>query len=185
MQSRLRFLPILAAALLAPGLSSAQGAPKSTAPAPASTPVLQAPATTSVITLKLKLDAVAELAAGRTKLDGSLSVVKSAAKGKNEWREGVVLFAAAEAARKDGNNTVAYKKLVAEANTRFDLARTLAGGGAGTSAGLTALKADATVGKYLGTLDKDLPVVDTLLSTSTAWAEASVNGKRFFEPETF
>lgn len=179
MQSRIRLVSTLAATLLVPALVCAQ-----TAPAPTSSSTLQTQTTTSTITLKLKLDAVAELAAGRTKLDGALPVVKTAAKGKNEWREGVVIFAAAEAARKD-NNTVAYKKLVTEANTRFDLARTLAGGGTGTSAGLTALKADAAVGKYIGTLDVDVPAVDTLLATPTAWAEASVNGKRFFEPVSF
>jgi hypothetical protein len=179
MQSRIRLVSTLAATVLVPTLVCAQ-----VAPAPSSTPALQ-PQTTSTITLKLKLDAVAELAAGRTKLDGALPVVKTAAKGKAEWREGVILFAAAEAARKDNNNAVAYKKLVTEANTRFDLARTLAGGGAGTAAGLTALKADATVGKYIGTLEKDIPVVDTLLATPTAWAESSANGKRFFEPVTF
>lgn len=183
MQPRIRLVSTLAATLLVPAIVWAQTAPTSTT-APAST-TTTTQTTTSTITLKLKLDTVAELAGGRTKLDGALPLVKTAAKGKNEWREGVVIFAAAEAARKDNNNVVAYKKLVTEANARFDLARTLASGGTGTAAGLTALKADATVGKYIGTLDKDLPAVDSLLSTATAWAEASLNGKRFFEPESF
>jgi hypothetical protein len=155
------------------------------APAPASTtatvPTATAPAPTSTATVtivKLKLDAVTELKASRGQLETTYSGVKLSGKGKAEWREGVILLAAGDAARKAGD-AVAYKKLATEATTRFDLAKTLSTGGTGKAAGLTALKADALLGKYVTPAEGVVPAVDTLLGTATAW---TING---FEPETF
>ncbi|MCK6571221.1 hypothetical protein L6V77_08985 [Myxococcota bacterium] len=167
------------------GPAGAQVAPK--APATASTtatvPAATAPAPTSTATatvtiVKLKLDAVTELKASRGQLETTYSGVKLSGKGKAEWREGVILLAAGDAARKAGD-AVAYKKLATEATTRFDLAKTLSAGGTGKAAGLTALKADALLGKYVTPAEGVVPAVDTLLGTATAW---TING---FEPETF
>lgn len=179
MQTRL----FVAAALLVGGLSApaALGA----APAPTSTTTTTAPAPTSTTTtttaptvLKLKLDAVAELKDTRGRLELGYPTVKTAAKGKTEWREGVILLAAADAARAKGD-AASYKRLATEANTRFDAAKVLAAGGTATTAGLTALKADLAVGKYVTPAETVVQPLDKIFTTSTTWA---VNG---FEPESF
>jgi hypothetical protein len=156
----------------AAGPAMAQLAPTSTT-APAST------TTTATVTIvKLKLDAVTELKTSRGQLETTYSGVKLSGKGKAEWREGVILLAAGDAARKSGD-AVAYKKLATEANARFALAKTLSTGGTGKSAGLTALKADALLGKYVTPAEGIVPAADTLLGNETTW---TING---FEPETF
>ncbi len=175
MSSRSRRLGrvLCVATVLAAGTASAQLAPTS------STTSAPAPTSTATVTIvKLKLDAITELKASRGQLETTLSPVKLSGKGKAEWREGVILLAAGDAARKAGD-AVAYKKLATEANARFSLAKTLSTGGTGKSAGLTALKADAVVGKYVTPAEGIVAPVDTLLGTSTAW---TING---FEPETF
>lgn len=159
---------------LAAPLALAQTAPtSSTAPA----------STNTAATLTLKLDAVPVLKATRVKLDGSYTTLKNAAKGKSEWREAVVVFAAADAARKAGD-TASYTRLADEANKRFDAANTLAGGGTAKTSGLDGLSADLQVGKYFkladgATLDSKIAGTDKLFTTPTAWGAAG------FEPVSF
>ncbi len=178
-RSRRRGLLLCLSALAFSTAAHAQLAPTSTAPAPTSTIAAPTSTTTATVTIvKLKLDAVAELKSSRGQLETTYGGVKLSGKGTAEWREGVILLAAGDAARKVGD-AVSYKKLAIEADARFALAKTLSTGGTGKSLGLTALKADAVLGKYVKPAEGLVAPVDTLLGTTNAW---TING---FEPETF
>ncbi len=171
-----RRLGLVSFAIAALTSTGALAAPAPTSTAPTSTaPIVTAPATTA--TVKLKLDKVIELYDSRGKLETSYGSIIKATKGKDEWREGVILLLAGDKARAAGD-AVAYKKLALEANSRFDMAKTLAAGGTGTTGGLTTLKADALLGKYVSPAETAVVPTATLTGTTDTWS------KQGFEPET-
>jgi hypothetical protein len=143
-------------------------APTAPTLAPTAAPTA-APTLSGIVRLKLDLDP--NLSSSRGRLETTLTAVSGTQlKGRAEFREGVVLLAAADAARKLGDKTSA-NRLATEANTRFDLAVRLAVGGTGTSAGLTALSKDATVGKFVTPAMKDVVAPDPLVQTPTTWSQ--------------
>jgi len=140
------------------------------APTLAPTAAPTAPPTLNGV-VRLKLDLDPTLSSSRGRLESSLTAVSGTQlKGRAEFREGVVLLAAADAARKLGDKTSA-SRLATEANARFDLAIRLAVGGAGTSAGLAVLSKDPTVGKFVTPAMKDVVAPDPLVQTPTTWSQ--------------